>query len=281
MLKKMKVVCVVVVVYSLISCNGGKMDVRNNSLASVKDVSGEAWHQLSEKKIFFGHQSVGFNIIDGILDVMKNNPSIKLNIAETDNSEAFVSPVLAHSRLGKNVDPSSKCASFRDLLLQGVGNKVDIAFFKFCYVDFLRGTDPEKVFMEYKTVLSLLKQKFPQTKFVHVTVPLTAPESGLKSWVKSLLGKRVAEYEENSLRHQYNQKLIKEYQGREPIFDLAKIESTYPDGTRASFEQNGLKGYFLIPQYTDDGGHLNQKGREVVAEQLLILLAKIANGSTN
>ena len=30
----------------------------------------------------------------------------------------------------------------------------------------------------------------------------------------------------------------------------------------------------MVPEYTDDSGHLNDKGRKKVAEQLLIILAE-------
>jgi hypothetical protein len=70
--------------------------------------------------------------------------------------------------------------------------------------------------------------------------------------------------------------LRKEYTGKEPIFDLAALESTNPDGTRLSFTQNGKTAYALVPTYTTDGGHLNEQGRKLVAEQLLIFLASLS-----
>jgi hypothetical protein len=33
--------------------------------------------------------------------------------------------------------------------------------------------------------------------------------------------------------------LLSTYAGKEPIFDLAKVESTYPDGNRSSITSNG------------------------------------------
>ncbi len=45
------------------------------TLPSIKGVPAETWQKLSQKKIYFGHQSVGNNIIDGIKDIMKENPS--------------------------------------------------------------------------------------------------------------------------------------------------------------------------------------------------------------
>ena len=68
----------------IISCgNGEKMSEKANKLPSIKDVPNSAWKKLSQKKIYFGHQSVGYNIIDGIKDIMKEYPQINLNIVET------------------------------------------------------------------------------------------------------------------------------------------------------------------------------------------------------
>ncbi len=54
----------------------------------------------------------GFNIMDGIKDVMKDNADIKVNIVETSDESDFKVGLLAHSRVGKNVDPKSKITEF-------------------------------------------------------------------------------------------------------------------------------------------------------------------------
>ena len=70
--------------------------------------------------------------------------------------------------------------------------------------------------------------------------------------------------------------LRKEYEGKVPLFDIAKIESTFPDGTRCSFTKDGKTYYSMVSEYTSDGGgHLNATGRKKFAEQLLILLAQL------
>jgi hypothetical protein len=69
--------------------------------------------------------------------------------------------------------------------------------------------------------------------------------------------------------------LIKQYEGKEPIFDIAKIQSTYPDGNRCTFSKFGERYYSMVPGYFSDGGHLNETSRKKVAEQFLILLAKL------
>ena len=54
-------------------------------MPSIDDIPREHWAQLAQKKIFFGHRSVGYNIIDGIKDIMAERPYIKLNIVETSD----------------------------------------------------------------------------------------------------------------------------------------------------------------------------------------------------
>lgn len=263
---------------TITSCSGGpKMNQQKNILPLLKDVPTEYWQKLSQKKIYFGHQSVGFNIIDGIKDIMKNNSHIKLNIIETMKPDEINSPTFAHSPLGQNMNPKAKCDAFVDLFNVGMGNKVDIAFFKFCYVDIMPGTDINTIFSEYKKIMSDLRSKYPQITFIHLTTPLTAFQTGPKALIKKIINRPIDGYDDNIKREQFNAMLRKEYNNKEPVFDLAAIESTNPDGSRLSFSQNGLTGYALVPEYTNDGGHLNEKGRKVVAEQLLILLANIAS----
>jgi len=263
----------------LIGCNGGDMQEKKGSFPFIKDIPDSEWKKLSEKKIYFGHQSVGFNIIDGIKDVIKENPQIKLNIVETNDPSEFNAPLFAHSRVGKNTEPKSKIDTFANFMEKGIGEKTDIAFFKFCYVDVTAGTDIEKVFDGYKSTMARLKGIFPEMRFIHTTVPITFKPTGIKGWIrkgknliKKIIGRPVFDYQDNVNRNRFNEMVRKEYNGKEPIFDLAKIESTFPNGTRSSFIKDGKTYYSLISDYTDDGGHLNEKGRKIVAEQLLILL---------
>jgi len=249
---------------------------------SIKDVPASAWEKLSQKKIYFGHQSVGFNIIDGIKDLMKENPQIKLNIVETADQSDFKLGLFAHSRVGKNVDPKSKIDEFAKFINKGIGQKADAAALKFCYVDIRSDTDTKNVFMDYSDSLSQLKKKFPDTKFIHLTVPLTTEPTVLqglirsaKNAIKKIIGRPVYDPHDNMKRSLFNERLLKEYEGKEPILDIAKIESTFPNGTRCSFTKDGKTYYSMVPEYTNDGGHLNELGRKRVAEQLLILLANL------
>ena len=87
--------------------------------------------------------------------------------------------------------------------------------------------------------------------------------------------KKIWEYDDNIKRNEYNEMIIKKYEGKEPVFDIAKIQSTFPDGTRCSFSKDGKTYYSMVPEYTNDGGHLNEIGRKKVAEQFLILLTNL------
>jgi len=259
-----------------ISCDGGKMAEQKVQYDFLNDVSASSWEKLSKKKIYFGHQSVGFNIIEGLKDLMKENPQIKLNIVETNNLDNFNKGIFAHSRVGKNVDPKSKIEEFAKFTEQGIGENADIAFFKFCYVDVRSETDSQKVFDDYRQSMSNLTKKYPKTTFIHITVPLRIVQTGPKAWIKKIIGRPAGGYDDNIKRSEFNELLIKEYDGKETIYDLAKIESTRPDGTRETFSKDGKTYYAIVPDYTYDGGHLNETGRKKAAEQLLILLTSLA-----
>ena len=123
----------------IFSCSGGNMPEEKVSFPSIKDVPAEKWEKLSQKKIYFGHQSVGYNIMDGIEDLMKEHPQIKVNIVETTNESDFNVGILAHSRVGKNDDPKSKITEFVNFIDSGIGKKADAAALKFCYVDMKPG----------------------------------------------------------------------------------------------------------------------------------------------
>lgn len=244
---------------------------------SIKDVPAESWLKLSQKKIYFGHQSVGNNILDGVRDIMKENPQVKLSIIETNDPKDFNTPVFAHSPVGKNMDPASKCHAFAEYMAGGLGQKTDIAFFKFCYIDILNSTDVDKVFAEYKKSIDLAKKSSPNGMIVHITTPLRIVQTDPRVWVKKIIGRPIGGYDDNVKREEFNALLRKEYAEKEPVFDLAGIESTSPDGSRVTFEKDGKVFPALVPAYTNDGGHLNELGRKVVAEQFLILIASLAN----
>jgi hypothetical protein len=227
---------------------------------------------LSTQRVFFGHQSVGDNIIQGIKDIATSG-RLKVNIVESRHPEAVPAPAFVEGHIGQNGDPQSKNRDFLAIINQGFGCGHCIAMFKYCYVDFGSTTDVHQVFDDYRATIDEVRLKHPGLKIVHITVPLTTAEPSTKAWLKNILRRNTAQ-EDNIKRNRFNALLRRTY-NQDLIFDLAEVESTHSDGSRSYFKSGEETIYTLAPEYTIDGGHLNQAGRRIAAERLLQLLAKL------
>ena len=247
-------------------------------LPTLVDVSPALWQKLSDRTIYFGHQSVGDNILGGVAKILAQEPAIRLEIVKSSDPARWDRPALAHFAVGTNGDPDSKTRAFAAAMRAG-GGKADIAFFKFCFWDIRSTTDAAAVFRRYRDTMSALRREYPAVVFVHVTVPLTIHRDGLTQRLKSLLGKADAWDLDNLKRAELNDLLMKEYQGREPIFDLARAESTLQDGRRTVQMIGGRPAFALAPGYSRDGAHLNDDGARWVAVQFLIALARATGGT--
>jgi len=231
--------------------------------------------QLAHKKIFFGHQSVGNNIMNGVDILLREASGVPLNIKETRNPEDFKNPVFAHAKIGTNKDPLSKIQDFQSAMQSSIGDKAEIAFFKFCYIDIVAETDVDHVFSAYKQVMTELANTYKNTRFFHVTVPLRTVQTGFRAQIKNQIGRPIGEYAENIKRNRFNEKMRQEFANDGTVFDLAKIESTYAEGNRFLFEKDGNEYEALIPEYTEDGGHLNTLGQKIVAMEFINFLANV------
>ena len=258
------------------------MEPQKITYDNLNNVPEKSWKNLSKKNIFFGHQSVGNNIVEGIGDIQKQKPEIPLKVIELKNFDGSKNGFFIHEpNLGKNDYPDTKIAAFNKILSDQIGKYVDISLMKFCFVDIVKDTNVNEVFEKYTSTIESLKKRFPKMVFIHSTVPLLRADQskGFKAWLKNILGKNDGFFANahNIKRNELNDLIRNKYTGKDAIFDIADIESTFPDGKRCYFENNGKQYYALVPEYTDDGGHLNIIGRKKVAEQLLLLLINISN----
>jgi hypothetical protein len=210
-----------------------------------------------------------------VRDIMKEYPKIKLNIVESADPASIAPGTIAHSRVGKNTQPKTKMDDFNKYIDAGIGNKADAAALKLCYVDINADTKPEALFNEYVNEIEKIHKSFPDLTVIHFTSPLTTIQSGWKAWIKKIIGREAYGMRENINRHTYNELLRAKYKGNAPVVDIAAIESSYPDGRRSTFEADGKTYFSLVPEYTNDGGHLNEVGRKKVAEQLVLVLANL------
>jgi hypothetical protein len=152
-----------------------------------------------------------------------------------------------------------------------MGEVLDIAFFKFCYVDFNKNSNIAEIIDYYQDTINKIKSGYPKLKVLHITSPLYAHNFGIKSRVKNLLLGDVA----NVVRNKYNALLKNSISEESEIFDLASVESTYDTKRRASFNYDGEEYYALAKLYTSDGGHLNKLGKMVAAHALLAALIRV------
>jgi hypothetical protein len=226
--------------------------------------------QIARERIYFGHQSVGANILEGLRELSAAE-GVALAITEAPRAAGLQGPGVGHLFVPENGDPLRKLASFKQAL--GEGSQADIALVKFCYVDIDADTDMPALFNAYRKTIDELHAGNPRTTFVHVTLPLTTEQTGPKAWIKLLLGRAPSGTIQNVKREQYNTLLRRTYAGREPIFDLARVESIAPDGAQARVQWKGVEAPVLVAAYTDDGGHLNRMGRRRAAEEFVRVLA--------
>jgi hypothetical protein len=227
--------------------------------------------RIRQASIFFGHQSVGQNVLGGLQGLLDTSAP-QLNIIRIQpGEEAPSGPCLAHATLGENDNPPSKIRAFGEFLDRSAAKAWDIALMKFCYLDITQETDVLSLFGKYRDKVKTLRKSHPHLTLMHVTVPLTY-ESRFRTLLKKFLGKPTTPAH-NVKRQEYNTLLQEEF-GEDPIFDLSRLESTHADGSRASFRKGSRTYFSLAPEYTEDGGHLNEIGSRVLAREWIRVLAE-------
>lgn len=272
------------VLFTIVSCSGGEMDNISIADASISDVTGEAWKKLETRNIYFGHKSVGYNIIEGIEIILQENKTINLNISKAQVMDRNTKGIFLHSPIGQNRFPQTKMDAFKENLEKNENRGLDFAFMKFCYLDVNPDTNSEEFFESYRRAMNEIKMKYPELKLVYVTIPLKTVKpigfmNNVKEMVKSVLGRGSVAQEKisNYKRLKINNMIRAEYGKAGLLFDLAMLESTKENGEQNTFDYNGEKVEALNPAYSIDGGHLNEKGKKYIAEKLLIFLAQNSN----
>lgn len=221
-------------------------------------------HPGARLRMFFGHQSVGADIVQGVGEI-DDEPTPHITEGLPDQP-TVASWLLAHRKIGRNQAPATKIADVEALLDNGNLRHFDVLMLKFCYVDVRTRADADGVFESYSRFVARSRQDHPELRIAHCTMPLRRLPSGPYAVLRRLLGHRHPEIEANRAREHFNQRLRDEFVG-EPIFDLARIESTKT--STAEGPPYGAKTPSLLSEYTDDGGHLNTRGRAVAGRAFL------------
>ena len=212
---------------------------RLSKLENVMDVKqSKEIRNISNTNIFFGHRSVGDNIIEGIKKAALQNNVDSIAIFNMQSFEKFPEKYFVHSYIGSNGDPKSKIEDFKKVVFQLAPQNLNIAFMKLCFVDIKSNTNLNNVFNHYVATIESLKSRYPNLIIIHFTVPLTSKRTLVMAIKDFIKGRPNTSLMDNVARNKYNQFLLAKYPANE-IFNLAKIESTYPNGKRE--EDNSIR----------------------------------------
>jgi hypothetical protein len=184
---------------------------------------------------YFNHRSVGRNILDQI-DYWGS-----INVRPGTGTGQGIN----HTEEGNNASHLSKLRAFESNVRAGH----EIAFQKFCYVDFPIRDSGQTVFNNYRAYMERLQARYPNTVFVWWTAPVRSSD-------------------DNPRRKEFNRLVRQHVRANGGIlFDVAAIES---DGGRCGTD-------VMCAAYTSDGGHLNTTGARRVAGAFWAMLAAAAN----
>lgn len=220
-----------------------------------------------QRRILFGHQSVGLDLLNGVRSL---SPATRITDLTSESSIVDGNGIY-HALIGKNGDPHSKIDDFARYVTS-IGSKCDILMMKLCYVDVTRDTDIRELFEHYRAAVRNLAKAAPEARLVHVTVPLRSVRLGLRSRIRILAGHTIEAVEDNIQRDAYNALLTSEYGGNGHLFDLAACEATSPNGHKSALRYKNMPVPNLYPKFTRDGGHLNAEGRKVIASEFIKLI---------
>jgi hypothetical protein len=251
--------------------------------AKVRENGGDSplrtkWSVVAERTIYFGHQSVGIGIVSGV-ERLGEELALPLRIVQTREPETVTGPAFVHFLAGQNRDYGSKNAALLRLLESRTRAERPVVLLKYCYVDIDSSADADTMFVAYRDTVEMIHFEHPDVTVVHATIPLTTVESAFKAAGRKVLG-RPTRREAAVGRHRYNELVRAEFAGSEPIFDLAKVEATRPDGSLAGFTTGAKRIETLAPENTCDGGHLNPRCERVTAEALLEVLASASGAAS-
>lgn len=242
-------------------------------LPALEQVTPAQWQRLAGRTLFFGHQSVGGNVMQGVEELLRAHPEIPLRVVATNDPAQVTGPGLFHGYVGTNGQPATKLADF-GRIAAAVGDS-GTAMVKFCYVDIDGSTDAEALFARYRQAIDSLRTQHPALTIVHMTLPLQVDPGTLFHWRTKLRGKQTPYRTLNAIRARYNRSLRETYEGREPVFDLAHFQSLLPDGSVGVVPVDGVDVEYLAQEWSSDGGHLNAEGRRRVAQAFLVSLARL------
>lgn len=211
--------------------------------------------------VYFEHASVGSNISAGIDSLATSNASRYAIGRESWGSGSIENNIISwyqqNSGFGDNSRGNPGFSEKVDLFdnsirTAGFADELDVASYKMCYID-NNIEDSEAAFEYARDSMESLEEDFPDITFIWWTMPICT--------------------DGDEVRDAYNN-LVRQYcsENDKYLIDIADIECHDPQGNRLT-DSNGYE--LLYSDYTDDGGHLDEDGAELLARAWWVTLAKI------
>jgi hypothetical protein len=221
----------------------------------------------AQKNVVFDHHSIGGNIMTGMGTLQSQSPARYSFVSQfAPPSDWFTTHHgtginIGEFQDGDNYDPASKIAGFNTTMRSGIGNVVNIAFMKFCFLDisddFVNGMS---TWNSYRTMMTSLMTTYPNTLFVWVTDPLEqALSSAYINREKSLFNNALRQYVQTN---------------GGVLLDLADIESHDPNGNLI-VDSQGYEALYSGYAQTQDH-HLNGAGQQRIASAFWWLFARLS-----
>jgi hypothetical protein len=230
-----------------VSVWGGPILVGYTNCLAVTNYPQSLMDQIGQLKWYFTHASVGENMLDGIAVLHARNPAYYRlqSIPATDIPPGATEPGVVYEYDRGNPAWWQKFDQFQTCVSNGWRFPVvNVAMTKLCFIDSGAMWDWS---VDY---IGSLESAFPETLFVHTTIPLCVQQDG-----------------QNYDRNCYNDALRDWCRtNNRVLFDIADIESHDSNGVPVVYTLEDRVCQRLNEDYAIDEGHLNAAGSELVAK---------------
>ena len=218
--------------------------------------------------VYFEHASVGQNVVDGI-DALASSTDLSSGHASWSDESTAISWFASNDGLVDNhrgnPGAEAKISTFQGDMTDALAAAVDVAMFKFCWIDAPEGeTAATTLFDSVRRVMEALEAAYPSVAFVWWTMPIETEQTSYGYDIEA--------------RQSYNDK-VRAYCGDQGkwLLDIADIEGHDETGEAATLDIGGTSYEALCPDYAADTGHLNSAGAQKLAKAYWRLLAEIAS----
>lgn len=228
---------------------------------------------IGQGKWFFAHASVGENMQAGMERLNRDNPGrYGLSVYSSGpNPPASLNGGLYSYGRG-NPGAAAKISTFEAYLAGGWAQKTHFAMNKFCYIDIeydggqsatANQGRADALANQYTSSMARLEAKYPNLRLIYATMPIESTGDN-----------------NNFVRMRFNQQVrnFAAAQGKY-LLDIADIESHYANGQPSGKTVGGQSTQTMVPEYTNDGGHLTALGETRVALGWYALAAALVIGA--